>query len=261
MEAEGEAPGDDAARDERLQRGRLTMEAEGSSSLRDVMAAISASTGPPHDGGGRRAYEIAPFAIFLLLQRGRLTMEAEGSWKLTGGGTGRPSASTGPPHDGGGRHDGGLFFGQGVVRASTGPPHDGGGRHTSYLRTPIPQAASTGPPHDGGGRRLDDADNATSAFGLQRGRLTMEAEGTKQQQRVLSATHMLQRGRLTMEAEGRLSAEEAADALSLQRGRLTMEAEGADELERTAAEGDASTGPPHDGGGRRPGEHHGLVRP
>src|SRR5690606_25248161 len=88
--------------------------------------------------------------------------------------------------------------------ASTGPPRDRGGR---LIRKGEEQEqvypASTGPPRDRGGR---DASHSAPSYWkgkLQRGRLVIEAEGTRCEGMLGCPPFTLQRGRLVIEAEGR----------------------------------------------------------
>ena len=176
MEAEGRDRIWILAHADRLQRGRLTMEAEGEIRPFRPVVFMPASTGPPHDGGGR---DLCPSGIVwnfvvastgpphdgggrlrpccsnssrcIVLQRGRLTMEAEGMPEEASGAQ-LGLASTGPPHDGGGRSCSipvsvqslRSFNGAASRWRRKGSPSLGGPARTSR--------ASTGPPHDGGGR-------------------------------------------------------------------------------------------------------------
>ena len=187
-----------------LQRGRLTKEAEGRSVLAGLPRVLRASTGPPHDGGGRLLPPTGANQLMGMLQRGRLPKEAEGTRRRSPETPRRSSLQRGRL----------TMEAEGVGGA---------------LQKVQPGEASTGPPHDGGGRVTAAAGAGNVTFGLQRGRLPKEAEGE------------------------RATPWPASWATTLQRGRLPKEAEGPDaSIAGAAGPSVASTGPPPEGGGRSP---------
>ena len=183
------------------------------------------------------------------LQRGRLTMEAEGCttrrtrWcRSCFNGAAYRRRRKGEVH---------LFADVGDAVASTGPPHDGGGRRVKLFRIAGDLAiASTGPPHEGGGRRRDWRRRAMHTPSLQRGRLTMEAEGLILVDSV-SATIRLQRGRLTKEAEGNTTRGSPYRRRTCFNGAASRRKRKAPQTIRPPlSPSRASTGPPHEGNGR-----------
>ena len=147
--------------------------------LDHALGGVLASTGPPHDGGGRFADDRTRGTMYGALQRGRLTKEAEGrlkcghqdqAWPCFNGAASRRRWKEPPGHS---RREWAAL-------ASTGPPPEGGGRRgMAYATYARPILASTGPPPGGGGRDVTRNRVLHTLDRLQRGRLTMEAEGSR----------------------------------------------------------------------------------
>ncbi len=237
--------------------------------------ALRASMGPPLDGGGDPGGASTIPAVSNWLQWGRRSMAAETRRRRARPATGR-GASMGPPLDGGGdpagsgvgcgsrrqlqwgrrsmaaeTHGGERRHGLGR-QASMGPPLDGGGDGPGCCRwSGRAWRASMGPPLDGGGDQAMIQSARAIQYKLQWGRRSMAAEtsttGTRsgdRRSRFNGAAARWRRRRSFLTAIG------GAFGL-LQWGRRSMAAETGLRGPHHAARGQASMGPPLDGGGDR----------